>query len=139
MMTSVYENLLDFEQTIDDVILGANVPVHFVPRSNVPAMSIIDHAHELVVTLDLPGVKKEDVKISKVGNLLTISGERKRASLPDGARWLRSETRDGGFKKTLELSGQIHGEGISAEMTNGVLRVVLPKAEEAKPREIAIR
>ena len=139
MLTSMLENLLDFDQTIDDMIMGVNVPVHFVPRSNAPAMSIADYAHELVVTLDLPGVKKEDVKISKVGNLLTISGERKRALLPDDSRWLRSETRDGGFKKTLKLSEQINGEGIAAEMTNGVLRVVLPKAEEAKPREIAIR
>lgn len=139
MMTSAFDELLNLERVIDDMFDGAPVPVRFAPAQSAPAMTIAEEKEGFVATMDLPGVKKEDLKIGKTGNTLTISGERKRTSLPDGASWLRNETWNGTFSRSIELPDGINDGAISAELTNGVLRIFLPKAEAAKPREIAIR
>lgn len=139
MQNTFYGDLLGLEQEIENLFLGFPSPVRYVEGPSVPAMNIADSGNEVTVTLDLPGVKKEDVKISKRDNLLTISGERKRASVPDGAKWLRNETTAGIFTRTLELPSRVNGEQISAELHDGVLRIVLPKMEDAKPREITVR
>jgi HSP20 family protein len=139
MRNTVFEDLLGLEQDIENLFLGYPLPVRYSDGRSIPSMNVADTGEAVLVTMDLPGVSKEDVKISKKDNLLTISGERKRASVPDGAKWLRNETVAGSFARTLELPRHLSTEGVSAELVDGVLRITVPKAEEAKPREIAIR
>ena len=139
MLNSMLENILSLEGDVDSMFTSAVLPFRAVSSNSPLAMNIADEGKEVVATFDLPGVKKEDVKITKNGNVLTISGERKKGALPDSGKWLRNETWAGTFTRTLELPEQIHADGISAELADGVLRIVLPKAEEAKPREIAVR
>lgn len=139
MMTSAFDELLGLERDIEDILESTHFPVRFVAAQKTPSMTVADEKEEIVATLDLPGVKKEDLKIEKNGNVLMVSGERKRASLPDKGSWLRNETWSGSFSRTIELPDGINDNAISAELSNGVLRIVLPKAEAAKPRQIAIR
>ncbi len=139
MLNSVLENLLGLERDLDSLFGGSVLPARVVSSASVPAMNLADEGRDFVATIELPGVKKDDIKITKNGNVLTIAGERKRGSIPDSGKWLRNETWVGNFSRTLELPDHIHAEGISAELTDGILRVVLPKAEEAKPREITVR
>jgi HSP20 family protein len=108
-------------------------------RDNGAAIDLVERPNESIVVVELPGVAKEDVKISLEGELLTIKGERKTSGLPDGARWIRSERSSGEFFRTIQLPHPVKADAVSAEMVNGVLRITLPKAEEARPREIGIK
>ncbi len=106
---------------------------------NRAALDLVELEKESIVLVELPGVAKEDVKISLEEDLLTIKGERKASGLPDGARWIRSERSSGEFFRTIQLPHPVKADAVSAEMVNGVLRITLPKAEEARPREIGIK
>lgn len=134
-----WENVMDFERDVDslfDTLLGGTV----VPRTRrAPVMDLRDSENESVLAMELPGVAKEDVKISVEKGMLTISGERKDPGLPEGSRPLRSEISYGTFVRTLELPHPVNVDAIAAELNNGILRVVLPKAEEARPRAISVK
>jgi HSP20 family protein len=103
-----------------------------------PAMDIAEHENEYTLLLAIPGVKKDDVKLHVENNVLTISGERKRYQLPEKASFVRNEIATGEFTRTVKLSQDIDTEQISAELNDGVLKIVLPKQEAAKPRTITI-
>ena len=103
------------------------------------AVDLVERENESIVVVELPGVAKEDVKVSLEEELLTIKGERKTSGLPDGARWIRSERSSGGFTRTIQLPHPVKADSVSAELVNGLLRITLPKAEEARPREIGIK
>lgn len=104
-----------------------------------PAIDLVERQNESTVVVELPGVAKEDVKISLEEGLLTIKGDRKTSGLSDGARWIRSERSSGEFLRTIQLPHPVKADAVSAEMVNGLLRITLPKAEEARPREIGIK
>jgi len=139
ILSPSWQNVLDLERDLETVF--STFPARaFVPGvSRAPLMNLVEAENESVLTAELPGVEKEDLKISLEDGLLTISGERKAQGIPDDARWLRSESINGKFVRTLELPHPVDPKGISAELKSGILRVVLPKAEEARPREITIR
>lgn len=107
-------------------------------KSFAPAMDIAEQDNEYILVLETPGVKKDDVKLNLEDDTLTISGERKSHTLPEKAEWLRNEIRTGSFTRTVRLSKNVDAGRISAELNDGVLKVVLPKQEAAKPRTIAI-
>jgi HSP20 family protein len=108
-------------------------------HENRPAIDLVEQQNESVVVVELPGVAKEDVKITMEEDMLTIKGERKTPGLADGARWIRSERSGGEFLRTIRLPHAVKGDAVSAELVNGILRITLPKAEEARPREIGIK
>jgi len=101
-------------------------------------VGIYETADEVVVQAELPGVSKEDVNVQVQGSQLTIRARRQHRA-PEGATWLRQESTDGEFLRTFNLGLPIRPDGIVAEYENGVLSVHLPKADEVKPRQIAIR
>jgi HSP20 family protein len=104
-----------------------------------PAVDVAQQENETVVIAELPGVKKEDVKITFENNLLTISGERKPYEIPYNARVLLNEVRVRDFSRSIEIAHDVDVDKISAEMNNGVLRVALPKAESARVRTIELK
>ncbi len=103
-----------------------------------PLINVYDHDDELMVTAEMPGMKKEDVSITVSNGILTIAGNRKAGI--DDAKYcpVRKERATGEFEKSFSLPTKIDQEKISATFKNGVLTIALPKAEEAKPRQIAI-
>jgi len=109
-----------------------------MPSRSTPALDVLEQENELVVNVELPGMKKEDVKITFENNVLTVSGERKPADVPENVKVLLKETRDRAFSRSLRIAMDVVAEKISAEMNNGILTVTLPKEEETKPREIKI-
>lgn len=104
-----------------------------------PPMELTESENESVLVMELPGVAKEDVKVTVEEGVLSISGERKAPAVPENGRWLRNESASGAFVRTIELPHPVDAAKIAAELKNGLLRVVLPKAEQARPREITIR
>ncbi|HVN49260.1 MAG TPA: Hsp20/alpha crystallin family protein [Bacteroidota bacterium] len=129
----------DIPRTFDNLLDDACATDYFPGRVLYPAVDIAEQENETVVLAELPGVKKEDVKITFENNVLTISGERKPYEIPEKARVLLNEMRVQNFSRSIEFEHAVDASKIGAELNNGVLRVVLPKAEEAKPRTIDIK
>ena len=103
-----------------------------------PAMDIVEQENEIVVSAELPGMKKEDVKITFEKNVLSISGERKPVELSEKAKVLLKETQSESFDRSVRLGYEIDSSKISAEMSKGILTITLPKTEAVKAREISI-
>jgi HSP20 family protein len=132
--SALLEPFVGFEREVDGVFDRFLRPV---PKH--PAVDVAEYENESVVVAEIPGVRKEDLKLSVHDGVLTISGERKSQQLPEKSSWLRNETWSGEFSRSVELPHDVKTDAISAELTDGVLRIVLPKSEEVRPREIAIR
>ena len=102
-------------------------------------MDVAEYPTETVVTAELTGVHKEDLAITFEKGTLTLRGERKASAIPEGSRKLRNERRSGSFSRAITVGDEINPDGIMAELADGILTVTLPRAEKARPREIAIR
>jgi HSP20 family protein len=136
--SSLFEPLFNFDRDID----GLFESVWRAPTAHstyqYPALDIAEYENESVVVAEMPGVKK-DLKLTVHDGVLTISGERKVHQMPERSSWLRNEIRTGEFTRAIRLPHDVKADTISAELANGVLRIVLPKADELRPREIAIK
>lgn len=104
----------------------------------VPAIDLYEDKDNLVVKAELPGMKKENIDISLHEGLLTISGERKEEKKVGSGEAYRSERFVGRFHRTFSLPTQVNPDKIMATYKDGVLTVVLPKSEEAKPKQIPV-
>jgi len=104
-----------------------------------PAVNIWQGEDAVAITAELPGVDPADIDISVKDNMLTITGERKAPQAPEGARWHRNERGYGKFSRTIQLPYPASNDNIEARMTNGVLRIVVGRPEEDKPKKIEIR
>ncbi len=102
-------------------------------------VDLADTGDQFLLLAELPGTKREDLKISLHEGVLTISGERKGRAKPEDSRWVRNEIGAGKFQRSIELPAPVDGAKITATLNDGILRVTLPKAEEARPREITIQ
>lgn len=131
--------LLNFEREIDDLFASILTPRFALRGSAYPRVDVAEHESESIVVAELPGVRKEDLKVSIHDGTITIGGRRKTPVLPENAKWLQNETATGEFQRTIRLPHEVKAAEVTAELTNGVLRVVLPKADEARPREIEVR
>jgi len=104
-----------------------------------PAVDIFDKDNEIVLKAELPGLKKEDIDIHVEENLLTLRGERKREEEVKEKGYYRSERAYGTFSRSFTLPATVDVKKIAASYRDGVLVVTLPKAEEAKPRQIEVK
>lgn len=103
----------------------------------VPAIDLYENKDALTVKAELPGMKKSEIEVSLHDNLLTISGERKQEQKEKASEY-RTERFVGRFQRTFTLPTQVNAEKITATYADGVLTVVMPKAEEAKPKQIPV-
>ena len=124
----------DFD-TLLDSFLGSSAR----PAGWTPAMDVVETETEYRLHVELPGLTKDDVKIEFTDNVLVLKGEKKAVERVDGERWHRVERRSGAFQRRLELPVAVDAGKIQARFRDGVLTVTLPKAEEARPREIEIQ
>jgi HSP20 family protein len=104
-----------------------------------PALDISERKDAYLVTVELPGVEADDLDITMEDGLLTIQGERHFAHDSSEQQFHRVERRYGAFRRSITLPAQVQAEQIEASFDNGVLQIVVPKAEEAKPKRIQIR
>jgi HSP20 family protein len=104
-----------------------------------PAMNVWTDEDSAIVTAELPGVRIEDIDISVERDTLTLRGRRQPEELEEGATYHRRERRVGGFQRALRLSFQVDARKVEAEFKNGVLSILLPRAEADKPKKIAIK
>jgi HSP20 family protein len=103
-----------------------------------PLVDIYEQEGNLVLKAELPGVDPKDVDIRLENNILTLSGDRKVDSEVKRENYHRVERAYGSFTRSFTLPSVINQEKIQAEFKDGVLKVTLPKREEAKPKQITI-
>jgi HSP20 family protein len=104
-----------------------------------PALDISERKDAYLVTVELPGLKPEDLDITMEDGLLTIQGERQFTSESSEQQFHRVERRYGAFRRSITLPAHVTAEGIQASFEDGVLQILVPKAEEAKPKRIQVR
>jgi HSP20 family protein len=104
-----------------------------------PAVDISEHDDEYLVKVELPGVNKEDVKITLESNILTIRGEKKQEKETKNENYHRVERNYGSFQRSFTLPTVVKSDKIDAVYKDGVLSISLPKAEEAKPKQIEVK
>ena len=104
-----------------------------------PALDISERKDAYVVTVEVPGIKAEDLDITLEDGLLTIQGERRFTQETSEQQFHRVERRYGSFRRSITLPSQVQADQIEASFEDGVLEVIVPKAEEAKPKKISVR
>jgi HSP20 family protein len=104
-----------------------------------PALDISERKDAYLVTVELPGVEPDDLAITLEDGLLTIQGERHSTQDASEQHFHRVERRYGAFRRAITLPAQVQAEQIEATVDNGVLQIVVPKMEEAKPKRIQVR
>ena len=103
-----------------------------------PALDVYDDKESLFVKMEVPGMKKEDIHIALEDGTLTISGERKGEKEEEDAETFRTERFFGKFHRALALPTRVEPDKVNATYTDGVLTVRMPKAEDAKPKQIDV-
>jgi len=103
-----------------------------------PALNVVEDGDSVVIEAEVPGLKSGDVEVSFESGELTLKGEKK-FEAKENAPVHRRERVYGAFTRTLTLPWEIAADKITAEMKDGVLTVVLTKAEVAKPRKVAVK
>jgi len=109
-----------------------------VVESAWPPMDVYATDDATFIEVALPGVKPSEVKVSVEGSTLTITGTYEHASERTAAGYALREIREGTFRRSLGLAGAIRPDAIKAEFKGGLLKLTVPRAEEAKPRQIEV-
>ncbi len=108
-------------------------------REWLPAIDLSETKDSYLLKAELPGVSKDDVKVTLTEDLLTISGEKKVEKESKEHDVHRSERVYGAFTRSFRLPGPVAGDKVHAEYHDGVLTLTIPKTESARPREIQIQ
>jgi len=128
-MNRMFDNFFDDTNRNEDYALTAWSP----------AVDIAEHDDQYVVKMELPGVNKEEVKITLESNILTIRGEKKQEKETKKENYHRVERSYGSFQRSFTLPTTVKNDKIDASFKDGILNINLPKAEEAKPKQIEVK
>lgn len=133
-------NLLDIRKDIDKLFeefFEGKAPIEgdvgWTPR-----VDVHETDNSFVVSADIPGLEKKDIKISMQNNVLTIFGERKMEREEKNKSYHRIERYAGKFSRSFQLPTGIDADNVKAAYKNGVLTIEIPKKEEAKAKEIPV-
>ena len=104
-----------------------------------PLVDIVEHDTEYLIKAELPGVKKDDVKVTVQDDVVTITGERTFEKEANGKKYHRVERAYGRFARSFTVPEDADSNGVVAEYKDGVLEIHLPKSEKAKPKTIEVK
>jgi HSP20 family protein len=103
-----------------------------------PRVTLDDKGTEFLLYADVPGVDEHDLEITLQGDTVTVSGQR-RPDIPDGYRVHRQERAPIQFTRSLSLPAKVEGDKVEAVLSDGILTLRIPKAQEAQPRQITVK
>jgi HSP20 family protein len=129
-----FRDLRTFEDEFDRLMGRA-----FSRDTWLPPLDVKESSDRFEVTVDLPGLEPKDVNVTFEEGMLTISGKRQFQEEDKGDTWHRIERGFGTFARSIRLPQTADPERIEASFNKGVLRVSVPKTEQAKPRTIEVR
>lgn len=104
-----------------------------------PPVNVTQDRERFYVRAEIPGVKPSDVELTAAHNTVSIAGQRTIPREGEKVSYHRRERDEGSFRRTITLPHEFQGQNIEARHVNGVLTIVLPKAEAAKPRQITVK
>jgi len=128
----------DVDQLFDSLFDASRVSREWLGSFS-PALDLEESKDEFVIRVDVPGIKQEGVKVSLLADTLTIRGERKDEEQRADRKVHRFERRYGSFERSFRLGVPVRADGVTATVRDGVLEVRVPKAEEAKTRDINVQ
>jgi HSP20 family protein len=126
----MFDNFLEFPRDWEFPIAGGEL---------YPNVDISETPKQYNIRAEIPGMKKEDVKISINRNCLTLSGEKKEEKKTDTEKVHRSESYYGSFQRSFVLPDGIKADKVEASFKDGVLTVIVPKSEETQERTVDIK
>lgn len=131
-----YNPFTEVDRLFDDVLSWGRRRVEAL----VPPVDIVEDDDRLTISIDLPGLTREDVDVTVNDGVLTVRGERTlEVRKDDPRRFHRIERSYGSFSRSLALPPNVESDKIEATFRDGVLTLTLPKTEAAKPRKIEVR
>ena len=110
-----------------------------LPEAWVPPVDISDHKDSFSLKFELPGMDEEDIKLRISGELLVIQGDKKKEAEDEDADYYRAERYYGSFKRVFQLPDSVKKDQIDATVIKGVLKITLPKIEEAKKEDFEVK
>ena len=135
---SPVEELYRLRQQMEQMLESAATPQQREAAGVLPLINLTEGKDHYLVRAELPGVKGDELDIQVTGNNLAISGERKIAAEEEGARYHRREREAGTFSRMIGLPGEVDSDKVEAKLENGILTIVVSKAEVAKPKQISV-
>jgi HSP20 family protein len=129
----------EMERVLNSFFSAAPLTAVDRPVRVAPPVDVAETAEGYVFRADMPGLNPADVKVTLHGDTLTIRGERKRETAKSEGDVHSSERSFGTFERSFKLTAPLRGDQVKASYTHGVLEVRVPKADEARPREIEIQ
>ena len=136
---SPVEELYRLRQQMEQMLESAAVPHQREAAGVLPLINLTESKDNYYVRAELPGVKGDELDIQVTANNLAISGERKIAAEEEGARYHRREREAGTFSRMIGLPDEVDTDKVDAKLENGILNVVISKAEIAKPKQITVK
>jgi HSP20 family protein len=135
-----FQEMLNLRRTVDRLFDNASSDGEW-PQSVVwgLAVDVVENKDDFIVKASIPGINPNDLDVSYVDDTLTIKGEIKSDNEAKENQYHLHERRYGSFARSITLPVKIKGDSIQASYENGVLTLRLPKAEEVKPKRIAIK
>lgn len=134
-----FEELERMKQEMEKLYQYPAMKIFREPSAGVfPAINITEETDNYYVRAELPGIKADDLELSIANNTLTIEGERKSDPEDENTKYHRREREAGRFSRKITLPAQIDASKADAKCNDGLLTIVMPKAESAKPKKITI-
>jgi HSP20 family protein len=131
--------MLRFERQMDELYNRFFGEREIVPEVLIPKANLAETEKSFDVTLELPGIKPEEVRVELRNGELWITGEKKEEKEEKGKTYHRIERRYGEFRRTIALPAAVKESQVDAQFKDGVMRITLPKAEQVLPKKIEVK
>ena len=129
----------EFERAVDRLLASVSIGLQGVRVGRqFPPVNLYEAEGVLVLTAELPGVKPEDLEVTVADGVLTLRGKRQGPEGVPDERFRRQERYRGAWQRSISLPERVLEEELSAEFTNGLLRIRLPRAPITQPRQIKV-
>ncbi len=136
---SPFSELFDLRKEIDSLFDDRFFGKNFISEPSwIPSMDVVENEKEFLVTVELPGMKKEDINVSMENNILTIEGERKSEKEEKNKTFHRIERAYGKFYRSVVLPKKVDENNIKATFKDGLLNITIGKSEKEKSKTIEI-
>lgn len=134
-----WEPFRDLERQVDQLLESIRLPLPTIRLDrHFPPVNLYECDNEFLLTAELPGLQPEHLEVTVNGGVLTLRGERRGPdSVPD-ERFRRHERMWGNWQRSLSIPERVQEDKVSAELTDGELKIHLPKVEETKSRQIPV-
>ena len=128
-MNSLFDTFFDFGRERPSMLEGNSFPI------SLPAVDVAETSKEYALTVELPGLESKDIELKVGEGYITLQGEKKSETEEKDTHYIRRESSQGSFKRTIYLPELANSQGVKAQFKNGVLKISVPKREESLQKE----